>query len=186
MAKSIVFLTAIACLSAWLLYDNSSFGAGQIGVQTPARHLTVILNDQDKEFISSATIGGLFEIQESQIITQKSSTDVIKKFADRMISDHTKVNSDLATLAASKGDTVPTILNDKYQKKVDDLSTLAGSDLDKTYVRDQVSAHKDAVDLFTKESTDGQDVDLKNFAAANLPTLQHHLAMAEDLENTIQ
>ncbi len=39
----------------------------------------------------------------------------------------------------------------------------------------QLKAHKDAVDLFTTESKDGKDVDLRAFASETLPTLQAHL-----------
>jgi putative membrane protein len=45
----------------------------------------------------------------------------------------------------------------------------------------QVSAHKDAVSLFERYSKSGDNPKLKDWAGKTLPTLQHHLDMAQDL-----
>jgi putative membrane protein len=46
----------------------------------------------------------------------------------------------------------------------------------------QVSAHKDAVSLFERYSKAGDNSKLKDWAGKTLPTLQHHLQMAENLK----
>jgi putative membrane protein len=46
----------------------------------------------------------------------------------------------------------------------------------------QVSAHKDAVSLFERYAKGGDNPKLKDWAGKTLPALQHHLAMAEDLD----
>jgi putative membrane protein len=48
----------------------------------------------------------------------------------------------------------------------------------------QVSAHKDAVSLFERYAKSGDDPKLKDWAGKTLPTLQHHLEMAQDLGKT--
>ena len=45
----------------------------------------------------------------------------------------------------------------------------------------QVSAHKDAVSLFERYSKGGDNPKLKDWAGKTLPTLQHHLDMAETM-----
>ncbi len=44
-----------------------------------------------------------------------------------------------------------------------------------------VADHQKAVALFTKESTNGKDPELKAFATKTLPTLKEHLEMAKKL-----
>jgi putative membrane protein len=44
-----------------------------------------------------------------------------------------------------------------------------------------VSGHKDAVSLFERYSKSGDNPKLKDWAGKTLPTLRHHLEMAQDL-----
>jgi hypothetical protein len=46
---------------------------------------------------------------------------------------------------------------------------------------DQVSAHKQAVSLFQRYGKGGDNDKLKEWAVQTLPTLQHHLDMAEEI-----
>jgi putative membrane protein len=46
----------------------------------------------------------------------------------------------------------------------------------------QVSAHKDAVDLFERYAKGGDNAALKAWADKTLPALRHHLEMAQNLE----
>ena len=49
-----------------------------------------------------------------------------------------------------------------------------------------VKDHKDDIDLFEKEADKGNDPELKAWAAKTLPTLKHHLQMAEDAEKAVK
>jgi putative membrane protein len=44
-----------------------------------------------------------------------------------------------------------------------------------------VSGHKDAVSLFERYAKGGENAKLKDWADKTLPTLRHHLEMAQDL-----
>jgi putative membrane protein len=48
----------------------------------------------------------------------------------------------------------------------------------------QLSAHKDAVSLFERYAKGGDDPDLKSWAGKTLPTLKHHLEMAQSLNRS--
>ena len=64
---------------------------------------------------------------------------------------------------------------------LDKLQGLNGDDFTKQYVSDQVSAHKTAVSFFERYGKGGDNEKLKSWATETLPTLQHHLDMANDL-----
>jgi putative membrane protein len=73
-------------------------------------------------------------------------------------------------------------MDDGNQKKLDRLSKLSGGDFAREYMDYQVSAHKDAVNLFQRYGKGGVDMQLKSWAVTTLPTLQHHLDMAQNLD----
>ena len=58
----------------------------------------------------------------------------------------------------------------------------AGNDFNEQYHSDQVSAHKDAVDLFKRYGDSGENAELKAWAAKTRPALEHHMQMAEGLD----
>jgi putative membrane protein len=64
------------------------------------------------------------------------------------------------------------------------LKSLNGDDFTKEYVNDQVSGHKDAIDLFTRYAKGGDNGTLKTWAANTLPILEHHLDMANNLKKS--
>jgi putative membrane protein len=55
------------------------------------------------------------------------------------------------------------------------LDVLSGDTFDKSYVKGQISAHRQTIALFRKEISSGQDSDAKAFATATLPTIKAHL-----------
>jgi hypothetical protein len=77
-------------------------------------------------------------------------------------------------------------LNSESQKKYDELAKLTGEKFDKKYLGTIVDAHKKAIKLFEKESKSGEDSELKSFATNTLPTLKHHLDMAQNVENELK
>jgi putative membrane protein len=76
---------------------------------------------------------------------------------------------------------LPTALDSSHQSELDKLKSLNGADFSSRYDSDQVSGHKDAVSLFERYAKSGDNPKLKDWADKTLPTLRHHLEMAQDL-----
>ena len=72
------------------------------------------------------------------------------------------------------------------QKKYDELAKLTGDKFDKKYLGTIIEAHKKSIKLFEKESKSGEDSELKSFATNTLPTLKHHLDMAQSVERELK
>nr|WP_253297201.1 DUF4142 domain-containing protein [Chryseobacterium sp. PCH239] len=49
-----------------------------------------------------------------------------------------------------------------------------------------VSDHKEDVEAFKKEASEGTEASLKSFAAKALPTLEHHLQESEKAKNAVK
>ena len=70
----------------------------QPGATAPVDAAKGMLNQEDKAFVKEAAIGGMAEVEISKI-AQKSENADVKRFADRMIQDHTAANDQLTTIA---------------------------------------------------------------------------------------
>src|SRR5579872_2657875 len=65
------------------------------------------LSSADQKFIKEAAQGGMAEVELGQLAIQNASSEQVKKFGQRMVTDHSKANDQLKELAASKGVTLP-------------------------------------------------------------------------------
>jgi putative membrane protein len=132
------------------------------------------------DFIKEVAASDKFEIESSKLAQEKSQGPV-KEFASQMITDHTTTTKELSSQAQNINASVPTTLDGSLQAKLDALRPLSGADFDKQYVEDQINAHSEAVSLFQRYGKGGDSADLRRWAVTMLPTLQHHLEMAENL-----
>ncbi|HEX9963130.1 MAG TPA: DUF4142 domain-containing protein [Pyrinomonadaceae bacterium] len=137
----------------------------------------------DKDFMTEAAVGGMAEVELGKLASTKAQNAEVKKFAQMMVTDHTKANGELKTLASGKNTTLPTELDAMHKSMMTELQGLSGADFDKAYVAGQLADHEKTVKLFQTQSQSGMDADIKAFAAKNLPTLQMHLEMVRNLNN---
>src|SRR5690242_20485889 len=72
--------------------------------------------------------------------------------------------------------------NSSRQSKLDKLRDAKADNFASDHNSMQVSAHKDAVSLFERYSKSGDNPKLKDWAGKTLPTLRHHLEMAQALD----
>lgn len=139
------------------------------------------LSRADKAFVRKAAQGGLAEVQLGQLAQQQGSSDQVKQFGERMVSDHQSANEKLQTIAQSSNIELPTTLSKHDQKELTRLQSLHGAAFDKAYAKDMRADHRKDIHEFEREAKHGEDSQLKQFADSTLPTLKDHLAMAEKL-----
>ncbi|MEJ6487375.1 DUF4142 domain-containing protein [Nostoc punctiforme UO1] len=141
------------------------------------------LSSSDRQFITEAAQDGLAEVQLGQLASQRGKSDVVKKYGQRMVQDHTQANAQLKQLAAQKGVTLPTTIGSNNQQIKQRLSRLSGTNFDRQYLNQMLQAHEKDVAAFQTEAEQGQDPDVKAFAAQTLPTLQQHLEEVRSIVN---
>ncbi|MFL6244934.1 MAG: DUF4142 domain-containing protein [Thermoanaerobaculia bacterium] len=138
-----------------------------------------VMSNEDKEFVTKAGMGGLAEVQMGNLALQKASNADVKAFAQRMVTDHSKANAELAQFATAKGLALPTELSGEHQAAYEHLNSLSGAAFDKAYMQHMVEDHEKDVAEFDKTSTSASDADLKAWAGKTLPTLKGHLEQAK-------
>ena len=136
----------------------------------------------DRTFMIEAANDSLAEIELGKLAQQNAASEDVKKFAQRMVDDHSAASKELEPVAGKLGVTLPTAPQGKHRRMVKDLSKKTGAKFDRDYVDDMVKDHKRALKLFEKQAQKAEAEELRKFAAGQLPTLHEHLKMAEDLQ----
>lgn len=135
----------------------------------------------EKTFIKDAASGGMMEVQLGQMAQQKGSSQEVKDFGQRMVTDHGKANDELEAIVSKKGMKMPAKMADKHKKVVDKLANLSGQDFDKKYAKEMVKDHQKDVAKFRKMSEKLKDPELKGWVDKTLPVLEQHLQHANDM-----
>jgi putative membrane protein len=158
--------------------DTNGPGATGPGTNSPD---TMTQKIDDKKFAKNAALGGLAEVELGKLAQQKGASDGVKQFGQKMVDDHSKANDQLKEIATKENLDIPSALDSKHQSKIDKLSKLSGPAFDKAYVKDMLKDHEQDVNEFQLEAQNGNDPNIKQFAASTLPTLKDHLSMVKDL-----
>jgi putative membrane protein len=157
--------------------------AQSIGEKTGVNS-TLGIAPKTQDFITEAANSDMLEIAAAKIAQQKGNADE-KTFAAQMVTDHTRTSADIKQLidtGAVKAE-LPKALNPSSQSKIDKLNNAGADEFAASYDPMQVAAHEEAVSLFERYANGGDNAKLKDWAGKTLPALQHHLQMAQQLEN---
>ena len=175
-------LAALAFAS--VLLSSPAF-AQSVGEETGVNSILGIAPTTE-DFIREAATSDMLEIEAGKLAQFKGTPDE-KKFAAAMIADHTKTSADLKSMIAGEMEAaIPVVLDGLSQKKLDKLRNTKPANFPGEYDPMQVRAHKDAVALFERYAKDGDDPKLRAWAGTTLPTLQHHLEMAQAMDKDRQ
>ncbi len=167
---------------ALLLISSTAFA--QSTAETTGVNSALNIPPKTEDFVKEVSMSDIFEIESSKLALQKGNT-ATKAFAQQMIDAHEKTTSELKELIDGSKVKAPaaTGMSDAQKKSFDELKDLSGKEFDDAYQDDQEDAHEDAVDVFKRYASEGDNADLKAWAAKTLPALEHHLKMAEDLDD---
>ena len=137
-------------------------------------------------FAQELKSSGQFEIESSQLALRTSSNDEIKKFAQKMIDDHTAADQKLAETLKQANLPGPKYgMDEENMDRFNQLTVLHGAAFDSAYIRDQIQGHENAVELLEAYSKGGDNDALKQLASSLLPTIKEHLQMADGLRSSV-
>jgi putative membrane protein len=163
-----MFMAAFAALA--LVVVQGYTAAAQMGL--PA---------SDGQFMVEAARGGVAEVEIGRLAAQRAASDAVRQFGQRMATDHSAVNQELMQLAQRKGVMLPREMDPSHRAAMDRLSTLTGPAFDQAYMTDMMRDHQHDLAAFTREAREGQDAEVRAWAAKTLPTIQEHQRLAYDL-----
>jgi len=132
------------------------------------------LSSADKTFMMNAAKGGMMEVEMGKQAAQNAQNADVKKFGNRMVTDHSKANNELMALAKQDGVSLPAGKSAGKWKS------------DKAYMDDMVKDHQADLAEFQKEAQSGTDPDVKAFAAKGAKMVSMHLKLAQETQGKIK
>ena len=127
-----------------------------------------------QDFVSKASESGVAEVQLGQLAARKGDAESVRAYGERMVTDHTRANTELEALAGKKNLKVTREPGAAHKRALQELGAKSGKDFDKDYLKEMEKDHKETVELFEKAAK-SEDPDIAAFARKTLPTLQQHL-----------
>ena len=140
--------------------------AGTVRAETTPTATRSSLSAKDKMFMKKAAKGGMMEVAMGKVAEQNAQSDDVKSFGKRMVTDHSKANDELRSIASKKGVQLPT-------KEHSGKWTS-----DKAYMDMMVEDHEKDLAEFKEEASNGSDPDVKKFADDTAKMVQEHLDLA--------
>jgi len=132
------------------------------------------LSAADKAFMMNAAKGGMMEVEWGKLAAQNGQNADVKKFGSRMVTDHSKANSELMALAKEEGVSLPAAKSPGKWKS------------DKDYMDMMVKDHQADLAEFQKEAQSGTDPDVKAFAAKGAKMVSTHLKLAQETQSKLK
>ena len=132
------------------------------------------LSAKDKTFMKKAAKGGTMEVAMGKMAAQSAQSDDVKSFGKRMVTDHSKANEELKSIAAKKGVKLPS------KEPSEKWSS------DKAYMDMMVKDHEKDLAEFQEEASTGTDPDVKKFAEDTAKVVQEHLDLAKQTQSKLQ
>ena len=132
------------------------------------------LSAADKTFMMNAAKGGMMEVEWGKLAAQNGQSADVKKFGNRMVTDHSKANNELMGLAKEEGVSLPAAKGPGKWKS------------DKDYMNMMVKDHQEDLAEFQKEAQNGTDPDVKAFAAKGAKMVSTHLKLAQETQGKLK
>ena len=135
-----------------------------------------------KDFVTAAAQSDRFEIVEGRTAEAQTKDQRVRAFALEMIQAHTRTSQVLQVAAARAGmDMLPKGLNGDQQKWLTSLQSQRGPEFDRTYLKQQLVAHSEALVVEQAYAMQGANADVRQAARSAVPIIQRHLQMARQL-----
>jgi putative membrane protein len=171
MKSKFTVITRFSVLA--LVFASMSFAGLAVAEESPASKSSSV-SAKDKTFMHKAAKGGMMEVAMGRLAEQNGKSDDVKSFGKRMVTDHSKANDELKSIAEKKGVKLPS------KEPSEKWSS------DKAYIDMMVKDHEKDLAEFQDEAKNGIDPDVKKFAEDTAKVVQEHLDLAKQTQNKLQ
>jgi putative membrane protein len=137
----------------------------------------------DRGVMLEAASGGMAEVELGRLAAQRASSDTVRQFGQRMMTDHGAANQELLQLAQRKGVALPQQPDAKHRAAIDRLATMSGAQFDQAYMTEMVKDHQADAAVFEREIREGQDAEVRAWASKVLATVREHQRLAGDIHS---
>ncbi len=147
--------------------------AGITAVAGPA--VVASANSQDETWMVAAHQSNLAEIAAGTDAKQNATASSIKDLGAMLVSDHTKLDASLKTLAAKHSVDLPDQPTAAQKAALAKVKSNSGQAYDTAWVKSQITGHLQTRAATRKELSGGSESDVLAAAKSATPVVQHHI-----------
>ena len=142
------------------------------------------LSAGDRQFVLDAVRVSERDVELGELAKEKGQSISVKELGARMVVEHGRIARELKQLALNKGLRVGDTKRPE-EPSYDMLTKLSSPGFDKAYLAGMAKDQEQDVAEFRRMSEQGQDPDLKAWAARTLPTLEGQLQTVKAVQGTM-
>jgi len=146
---------------------------------------TATAGNPDEAFVTQLGHGSNAEVKLSEMALSKSGDPKVREFAQRMVTDHTKINKELTHLGHQLHLRVPSSPDGAHARAASSMAKLHGGEFDRAYMAQMVSDHAETISLLQDMSKNAKEPQLRDWASKQIPTIQEHLDMARQTQSSL-
>lgn len=195
IARKIGIVSAPVLLAGALLAQNPGGGGGGQQPNMPSQQqppsstmgvpgatAPTAQNFGDQAFVTKAMEGGMAEVELGKLAADKSQSQDVKQFAQKMVNDHSQMGDKwFKPVAKEIGVSEPKGPSKKDKKLIEKLQGLSGQQFDTEYIQAMVKDHKEDLKEFQNEAQAAQDPNVKQIAEQGTKVVSQHLQMIEQI-----
>jgi putative membrane protein len=139
------------------------------------------LSAQDSGFLVTAHQSNLSEIAAGGVASTRATSATVRSFAKRLVTDHTKLDTGVITLASTYGVVLPSSPSPDQATALQNVEANTGPAFDSAFVSMELAGHNAALASIEQELSAGQNSDVVAQARTEQPVVAAHLQMATEL-----
>jgi putative membrane protein len=152
-------------------------GSGMPGQQQMQPKASVV----DQAFLRKTLEDSVVQVQMGNLAAQKSSSDDVKQFGQKMAEIHTQLKTQLKPVAEKLGVDEPKAPSKRDKQEIERMEALSGQDFDAAFLKAMLHDQQTDLKDFKEEAQSSQDPAVQQVAKMDTPVLSQHLQILEQL-----
>ena len=171
--------TAAFLLASGALLAQTRTPESQRAQSNASRHANAPYNDE--QFVRNAAEASMSQVDIGKVAEQRSQNPEVKKFAQMMVEEHSKLTEQLKQLGMSENVNLPTSVTRDDANAHRSLAAMNGPTFDRQYLGRVNSELHRQLGEFERGASLGTKPALKDYAQRTQPTLQAEIQQVKQL-----
>lgn len=139
----------------------------------------------DSKFIHETVAGELMEVRLGEIAGKRATNTEVKQFAQRMVTDHQKLENQWIDMASKHGMPIKPGLGPRHEAKVSYVQRAGAKVFDREFMTMMIGVHEDRVPYFEKQGMSAHSDPVRKLVSYELPILREHLLDAKRIGKSV-
>ncbi|MFZ1937905.1 MAG: DUF4142 domain-containing protein [Terracidiphilus sp.] len=135
----------------------------------------------DQAFIRKTMEDDMAQERMGQLAAQKSQSDDVKQFGEKMAQIHEQLTNQLTPVAKKLGVDQPKQPSKKDRQQIEKMQSLSGPDFDAAFIKAMLKDQQDDLKGFQNEASAAQDPNVQQLAKMDMPVLNQHLQILQKI-----